>query len=277
MRYRYYFCSDHRVQLVDYLKQNNIKHTISLFNSGISFVTFNLWSTSPNFDNDLQQLRTLASHSPIVYTEYSDSDYNKARLLTLTPKKQCIDILNEDAYHYSCLRTTAYGEVVAHHEEQINLFAISREPSMKTRTAFWCEDTGFAELFTDFRVVELVKSNALNGVEFKNVILRKGSYSDKLFQMTSPNVLSRDCIRLGCGEKKEVCPVCGKEQYYIDNAYQLHLDMSKIKEASDLYVTERMWGQGLAYPLYVISQRFYQVLKQNNLIGGITLSPIVET
>ena len=94
--------------------------------------------------------------------------------------------------------------------------------------------------------------------------------------MTSPNILEKECIGIGFGEKIETCPKCGKEQYAIDNAYQLHLDFSKIKEQGDLYMTERIFGYGIAYSLYLISQRFYRLLKEENLAGGITFSPVVD-
>lgn len=147
---------------------------------------------------------------------------------------------------------------------------------MTTQTAFWTEDTGLAERFADYRVYNLVKENFLNGIEFKKVMDKKGVYSETLYQMTSTNILGSECIGKGYGEEKEICHICGREQYCIDNAYQLHLDFSKIDLQSDLYMTERIFGPGISYPLYIISQRFYQLLKQNKLAGGVTFEAVAE-
>ena len=118
--------------------------------------------------------------------------------------------------------------------------------------------------------------NELIGVQFKNVMLRKGMYSEKLFQLSSDKVLGKECIGIGFGEKILTCPKCGKEQYCIEDAYQLHLDFSRLREISDLYVTESVFGEGIARPLYIISQRFYQLLKEANLASRITFSPVVD-
>lgn len=168
------------------------------------------------------------------------------------------------------------GQSRVRHIEQRQLFSIEKEPSMNSQTSFWAETTGFAELFTDYRVYDLISKNSLIGIDLKNVVLKNGSYSEKLYQVTSRNILDRQCIGIGYGEKKLHCGIFGKEQFFIDNAYQLHLDFSKIHMENDLYVTERMFGEGIAYPLYLISQRFYQLLKKHKLAGGLTFSPVVD-
>ena len=97
------------------------------------------------------------------------------------------------------------------HPEQVERFIVAKEPSMKTKTAFWCEDTGFANIFADYRVKDLVEKNSLQGIVFQNVILKKGICSENLFQLISPNILGKECIGMGFGEKIITCPKCGKD------------------------------------------------------------------
>ena len=116
----------------------------------------------------------------------------------------------------------------------------------------------------------------MEGIKFENVKNIKGFYSENIFQVITPNIIENESIGFGYGERKEVCHVCGKEQFVINNIYQLHLDVTKIKMQSDLYMTKPIWGKGIPYPLYIISQRFYQALKKNKLVGGIIVSPVQE-
>lgn len=274
---QYYFCERAHFNLIKFLKENNIKYTPDKITEENELISFSILSNSKNADYNLKKLEEIGTDRPLIFTHYSASEINKANLLVITPKKQCIEIVNkEDACIYSCKSTTSVGISKARHEEQKALFAIKKEPSMKTQTAFWAENSGFAEVFADYRVHNLVKENLLMGIQFKKVMDKKGKYSNKLYQMTSSYVIDSNCIGKGYGERKEVCHICGKEQYFIDNTYQLPLDISKIKVESDLYMTERIFGEGIAYPLYIISQRFYRLLKKNKLAGGLTISPVKE-
>ena len=86
----------------------------------------------------------------------------------------------------------------------------------------------------------------------------------------------KDQIEFGHNEKLRHCPVCGKEQFFIDDAYQLHLCFSDLDVLSDLYKTERIFGDRIPYPVYIISQRFYQLLKSNKLASNVTFVPVVD-
>ena len=147
---------------------------------------------------------------------------------------------------------------------------------MGKSTAFWASDDGGWEVFTDSRVLALAKENNLIGVDYSNVFLKKGGISQNLFQLTPKNIIKRESIGKGYLEKVEKCPGCGKDIFIIGSGYQLHLDYSKIDLQSDLYVTERVFGDGMPFHLHLISQRFYQLLKQNNLVGSLTLSPVPD-
>ena len=277
MKYEYYFCEFYKKDLEKYLCVKGIKYKKSECNITGDRLIFSLWSNNSDLERTLNELRNLRVRDPIVFVTYSASEINTANWLVLTPKKQSIDIVNsEEAYEYSCEWISSMGVEKVNHKRQKDSFVVKKEPSMKTSTAFWTEDTGFAELFADYRVCEMVKDNSLRGIKFENVRNKKGICSEHLFQVKTSNIICNDHIEFGHGERKEVCHICGKEQFFIDDTYQLHLNVSELEMQDDLYVTERIWGEGIAYPLYIISQRFYQLLKQNKLLGGLNLSPVVE-
>ena len=278
MKYRYYFCKPNKPELISFLDQNQIKYEVLNYGSiGLNLVKFILWSNQKQTAYYLEELEKI-TEKPLIFIEYTESERMKANFLWLLPKKQVIDIINEDeSFAYSCQYTSIMGHICYKHMAQKSIIAIAKEPSAKTKTAFWTESTGFGEVFVKREVLDAVRSDSLSGIDFLNVRLKNGTYSENLFQMTSKNVIDRSCIEPGHGEVVEKCPVCGKEQYdFSSGSYRLHLNTSKIKENSDLYITERMYGAGFAFPLYVISQKFYRLLKENGLTGGASFSPVVE-
>ena len=277
MRYKYCYNGKSSPTLIDWLEQNKIKYTLVGGSFMPELVCFTILSSMPNSGMLIAQLGKMNVTQTTITAEYTPAELSKADWLVIRPKKQCIDIINRaDAYSYSCRWTTSAGLRKARHEVQKSLFTIAKEPSVKTSTAFWAPDTGFSEIFTDQRIVDLAKENNLVGIDFKNVLLKNGDVSQSLYQITARHVLDRDFISFGHGEKHLTCPICGKSQYYINDAYQLHLAISKVNEENDLYITERIFGEGRAYPLYVISQRLYQMIRSHNLAGNLMISPVVN-
>lgn len=275
MRLRYYYCERFSTALEDFLKKEKIKYKIS---SATSFVIFNIWSDEIDAEHKLHMANEMAWFGPSsIIAEYTPLEYSNAKLLVMRPHKQQIDIRNgEEAFRYLCTWKNFCGETRVNHETQIGSVVIAREPSINTKTAFWCEDTGFAQIFTSKHFVDLASENQLTGIVFRDVLLRNGKRSENLFQMTSDNIIGRECVGTGYGEKVNKCPCCGAEQYFIGDAHQLHLDFSKIQMHSDFYQTAPIFGEGIPNPLYIITQRFYQVLKNAKMDKNVSFSPVVD-
>lgn len=273
MKYEYHFLKWKDTQLMEFLNEQKIEYQEG---ANQFRVVFSIFSSSPKAEFYLEELKKMNIKENYITVEFTKKELSEADFLMMRPKRQSIDIENEDAFRYTCEWTSRLGEKVFQHEEQVKEAVVKKVPSMKKRNAFWCESTGFSVIFADKRIRKLAEENSLSGVEFKNVFLKNGTCSDDLFQMTSSNILKKEDIVWGYGEKIEKCPMCGKEQYVIDYVWQLHLDFSKIEKQSDMYVTERIFGEGFAEPIYVISQKFYRLLVENKLDKNITFSPVVN-
>lgn len=274
LKYEYYFCASSKQELLEYLQAQSIPFRVGPVGNR-SWVVFKLYSTKAGTKEQLIELERSMGETPIVSPIFTKKELENAELLVLSPKKQWISVINDEK---SCRYTCPIGRHKFQHEEQIGLYQISKEPKTDGKTAFWHEDTGWADVFADFRVKKLAKDNGLVGVEFRDVLLRGDCVSQNIFQLSSPNKIPQDAIYLGYGEQPYFCPVCGRVQYVMQkpNIYQLHLDSSRLQCKSDLYVTERIWGEGLASPMYVISQRFYRLLRENKLDGYLSLSPVIN-
>jgi hypothetical protein len=195
----------------------------------------------------------------------------------MRPKSQSVEIVNPDeAFRYSCQWVNSVGIHLRKHEKQVGPVAIAKEPDNRKSTAFWSEDTGFSVFFTSMRVVNLVEEHNLVGVSFQKVKLRNGNESENIFQMISPNIITQDCIEKKNLKMAETCCICGKEQFFLDHAEQLHVDFSKLPVESDLYLTESIFGEGDPEPLFIISQRFYQLLNENKLTRNVVFTPVVD-
>lgn len=273
MKYEYHFLTWKNTQLIEFLNKHNIEYKKG---ANQLWIKFSICSLSPEAEFCLKELEKVNIRKDYTTVEFSSKELLEAEFLMMRPKRQSIDIENEDAFQYGCKWISRWGHEFMRHEEQVKELVVKKVPPMKKNNAFWCESTGFSIIFADIRIRELAEENSLMGIEFKNIFLKNGKCSDEFFQMTSSNILKKECIAWGYGEKIEHCTKCGKEQYVIDNAWQLHLDFSKIEKQSDLYVTESIFGEGIARPIYVISQKFYRLLVENKLNRSVTFYPVVN-
>lgn len=55
----------------------------------------------------------------------------------------------------------------------------------------------------------------------------------------------------------------------------MHLNGKRIDLNMDLFVTDTLFGEGPGWRNYIISQKFYRLLKKYNLVGGLNLSPVI--
>lgn len=273
MKYEYHFITWKNVQLIEFLNKHNIEYKEG---SNQSWIKFSICSSLPEAEFYLKELEKVNIKGDYTTVEFTSKELLEAEFLMMRPNRQSIDIENEGAFQYGCRWISKSGHEFMRHEEQVKELVVKKVPPMKKNNAFWCESTGFSIIFADKRIQKLAEENSLTGIEFKNVFLQNGKCSDEFFQMTSSNVLKKEGIVWGYGEKIENCSRCGKEQYVIDNAWQLHLDFSKIEKQSDLYVTESIFGEGIARPIYVISQKFYRILVENKLNRSITFYPVIN-
>ncbi len=258
------------------LKQEGIRYEIMYVpNDPEPIFTFDLASTSKRFAEQYASIAPYAKPLDVRLVS-SAKETETAPWLSIIPHRTCIDVLNYDeAMLYYCTKTKyASGCNHIHNQEQIGLFRIRALPK-KTNAAFYTCDTGFEFLFCDDRVFHLVHDQALCGVEFKPVLSKRGKEYDCLYQMSSSNIVKRNQIILGHGEGFSECPYCGSKQIVLHNDQQLHIDRRAVEAGWDFCMTESIFGEGIAHPHYLISQRFYQLLKSNRLSSRLSVLPIV--
>lgn len=272
MKKNYHMSTASNPVLVAYLEQQGIS-----YNDSYQLLSFDVCDNTSKgrevIDYILHHFKVL----PIITCQYTRKEMAAARLITIQPKSHTIEVNNEDeAYRYLCPYKNMLGDERYRHKEQIGTFTIRKEPPSGRQTAFWTEDTGIGTIFTDSRVREMALNNHLTGIQFRDVFLKNGKCSNHIFQLCTDNVLGKMCLEMGHGEKILNCPQCGKEKLLIGHDYQLHMKFFGMDLQYDLYKTEWLFGEGFAASVYLISQRFYQLLLANKLAYNVIFEPIAE-
>lgn len=95
MRYEYYFCQNETPWLTEFITSQNITYKRTEFTDGTVYIIFSLYSTTPNIDSYLEELKQKRI-TPSINREYSERDLNNAKLLIIRPYKYFFDIINED-------------------------------------------------------------------------------------------------------------------------------------------------------------------------------------
>lgn len=279
MKIGYHFSTFYKEEIETWLISHNIKYETS---DGVFFqrcLYFTIWSTTNNCDALLKELHNMARLRPSACAYYSPKDLSVAPLLEIRPKslKMCIENIDE-SFRYDCQWSHMADRFEIHkayHKEQIGTIMITKEPSVTTKTVFWGPDDGGAIIFADKKVVDLALQENLKGILFQDVLLKNRKPSERIFQMLAEDIVQQGDIAWGKGEKEEVCRMCGKKQYALSNTYQLHLYDDPVYREKDFFSTERIFGEGIAQPIYIISQRFYQLLKQNKFTAQVNFVPVV--
>ena len=93
--------------------------------------------------------------------------------------------------------------------------------------------------------------------------------------MTSTYTWGLSAVVRDQGEKIELCLLCGREALALRSSYQMHLFRGQLDVSMDFMASEPMWGEGISHPVHIISQRFYRILLENKLTGGLRIDPIV--
>lgn len=272
--FKYSFWGTNKPELVELLEDNNINYDFK--DETKKHIEFIIYSNAEYFDRVINSLKNLKMPAPLIFEEYTKEEIDSAQLLIIRPDRHSAEITNgKTAYEKTCCWKTSDGWSMVKHMSQKDLFKIKKELPMKSSAAFSWEDTGTAEVFTDSRVLKLVQDNSLRGFAFERVFIKKGVFSENTYQLKSTNIITKEKICRGKGEKAEFCRFCGREQIVPCKGYQLHLKGTPDDYTEDMYMTEAVFGPGIDRPWYIISQRFYRLLQENKLAGKLGVNPVV--
>ncbi len=263
------FCEPPEERLLAALRQLNVSHEILL-----DTVYFKLCQDSKAYRAIIP---FTAQKDRIQIVSFLEAERSAAAWLEIAPRSPSVEILNEDeAFAFSCTYIGEDGAEHAQHRRQVAPFEVKDEVKWAKRKLFTAPDDGGSELFTCGAVKQLVKDANITGCGFLTVFNRKtGMPCKDTFQLTARTEIPMKSISLGRGETEQLCPLCGKKQYVLENTYQLHLVQHLLPTTVDIIRTPAVFHDGQAEAVTLISQRFYQTLKGAGLCYGLDFTPAI--
>lgn len=282
--------------LIAFLDKENIKYErIECFETGPHVPTpsvfFEFTSKNPNHQYILNELAKF-NVKVVEKDGYTAKDINNAKYLELYPKgifefvnaicKRQIRVVEKDGKKAICNA----------HYEQAEPIILAKKPNENGGTALWHTINGF--LLVNKHVRKLVEDHNLTGMVFNDVYVgaRKKEKSDYIFQVTVSEPIGAECMPKDFGSRQGerdiyYCPICNEVVFCFNPfRFQLRFDRNKINLTKDLYITKEMFTQSdrdyferhwdPTYAIVIISQRFYQLLKENKLLKGVRVFPICE-
>ncbi len=271
MREKISFCEKQNTQLEEILSLYGVKYRIV----GDGRIVPRMISFSIHKDSDVySKLLTYVHTTPIITIEYSDQELRNAPFLTIMPKKNAIDIVNNnEAFQYSCCKKTLLGEERFYHKEQVKPLMVRRVP--REGTTFFASSAGFSEIFVSYDFFELVKNNSVSGVKFIPVVYsNRGNNQRGIFQIVAEHTIPFERICFGKSSKIKRCPVCGKPKIEYQQAYQLSLKCLAAELNEDFYMTEAVFGEGISHPFYMISHHLYTLILNEGMTKDAQFVPV---
>lgn len=276
MRKKNSYCEKYSREIIQYLNEHKIKYKIIgdgvLISKLVSFSIYDDASSAP-------ALQHLIHSNPVVTNEFTQKELSVADYLTMRPQKNVVNITNiDEAFLYKCPRKTIFGNERFEHKEQVGQFQI-KKINTKGTTAFFSSTTGFSEIFAKEEVCELMQNNSITGIQVKPVMLEGKDHkiASGLYQLCSEKKVPNEKIFIDETQEVGRCPICGALKVLCKQDYQLQLIGSAFDLSDDFYMTEAIFGEGISYPLYFISQRLYQLLVSTKMSRNVIFEPVVFT
>ena len=223
-----------------------------------------------------KELELLIKNTPLVYNQFTKKELENAHLLQIVPESQKISIINgEECFEAKCIKEDKFGIKRTYHHKQVGKIKIKNVPK-QDGCCLYSVDTGFSEIFARKELVELIQKYNFKGFNISSISEQKNEDCEDLYQLLSDNIIKFEEIETTNQEKIENCPICHDyKKIIIDNTYQLHLNNKNKYLDSDFYMTDAIFGEGIPYRIYLVSQRFYQALQKENMNKKVKFVPVI--
>lgn len=266
MKSIYRYIEEYSKNLEQKLKELKIKYEIKNFLDDERII----FKVNESIHN---QLLSFVKTKPLIFKEYTKKELEEADYLQMIPESQKISINNlEECFQEGCVIIDENNIKRTYHKKQIKDISILNIP--KDSYYFYSVDTGFSEIFAKKIIVELISKNNLTGFNMRPVYDLKNNKIDNLYQLLANKEIGFNDIKLNGNEIVTNCPVCEKnKRIVVGNDYQLSLKNKKLDE--DFYMTEAIFGEGIPCRLYLVSQRFYKLIKKEKMDKKVKFIPVV--
>ena len=266
----YRFNEEYSEMLEKKLKDMKLKYEIKNI-LGSNRIIFSIKDNSERY----KELELLTQREPLIFVQFTKKELENAHLLQIVPESQKISIINrEECFETKCIKEDKFGIKRTYHHKQVGKMEINNVPK-QDGCYLYSVDTGFSEIFARKELVELIQKYNFKGFKVSQISEYNNEDCEDLYQLLSDNIIKFEDIVKG-NEKVESCPMCHDyKKIIIDNTYQLHLNKKDKDLDSDFYMTDAVFGEGISYRIYLVSQRFYQALKKEKMNKKVKFIPVI--
>lgn len=206
---------------------------------------------------------------PISSNIFDDSELADAQWLSVRSMFNKLYLYNKEQ---SCQLTYCDCQQI-----QINEFRL-KEVIKWGRNHIFSPFNAQDELFVDDYAKNILSMSDLKGYEYWKV---KKSFTNvyipNVYQLKTSCylpmnsvVVQRDDI-----EDNDVCPKCGRHRYIVKFLYVLKIKKDRLIDIPcDILRTSDTFGYGFGQSYLLITNRFYQILKENNLTRNLEIQPV---
>ena len=133
-------------------------------------------------------------------------------------------------------------------------------------------------LFTDDFGMNILTKEKMLGIEYRPA--KKKSTDEilpNIHQIVAKNILPNNTMIIKPGDCQTAwsCIHCRRERYILDQLYIVKLRKDELeRERSDIFMTEELFGIFNGAPVWIVSQRFYQVLKAHQMTRSLVFEPV---
>ena len=262
MKYEFYCGIYEDVRVINFLKNNNIKHkTCSLTNR----IYFTIYSDTGGSAELLSYIETLPGTSISKSSVFSNQEMEDANWYLLYVIRMGMETKNVNyTYDAKCPYTTEYGMKKHSHLDQVNPFVSSKTPKWKNGYNFCSVETGFrTQIFCSDFARDTIIENEISGVDFMPVLKSDlKTPTPNVSQLVFKNKLPLEAYTFIGDYQEEICPDCGRVNYIFKepNCDNIRLNINMIPQGIDAFGSQIVFGYGFGDEPIVISKRFYNLL-----------------
>ena len=219
--------------------------------------------------------------------QYTEEECLSAEYLRFRSIYHCIEPTNmEELYQSECCvgekeRTiiTINGKKTKRvklyrHCVQVEPFIIQKNVKWKPAHMFGCCEQSFVEVFCSDSIKNTIQKSDLKGLDFRPVIWKKtGEQLNDVWQLWPQKC--KDVLLPGKNSESIFCEICGRMLIRMPGSdSEILVNQDRIRPELDFFQSEAIIGSFNCLPMYVISQKAYRFLLQNQLARALVFVPL---
>lgn len=278
MEKRIRYCTVYSKQLVKLLEDYQVPYSRSdgeLRENGFDYLMYTISERHPQFALLSEQFHGLPQVSILESVRYSEQERLQAEWLTVRAITAKVELCREEET-FACSGYYQQGDKAHHRVLTGAPFYLTGPLRHSRHQNFFCSDEATDHhIFCTERARQVLES-AEAEINFARVLYDStGDPVADLYYLAFRKTLPAEAVVSDNCPEEYLCPCCGQRTFFppIDPLKVKGKDLAGCRNACK---TAEIFSSGgnFAYPLNLISQALYRLLKENMLLRGLEFAPV---